>query len=176
MEDRNADHLRPPLAALLLVIAISAAVDLFLDRPASWLTFHVLYEGLLAIATLCGAAWLWTGWRRAVAEGAELRRSLAQRQEERDRWRADAERVLAGFGSAVNRQFDTWRLTPAERDVALRLLKGQGHKEIAQQTGRSERTVRQHATAAYAKAGLDGRAALAGFFLEGLQLPVEGDA
>ena len=62
-------------------------------------------------------------------------------------------------------------LTPAEREVALQVLKGLSHKEIAAATGRSERTVRQHAAAAYQKAGLDGRAALAAFFLEGLMLP-----
>ncbi len=174
MENSGDDQLRPPLALLLLAIAIGAAVDLVLDKPTNWLTFHTIYEGVLVVSTLGGAAWLWRGWRRAESEGAELRRSLEQRQAERDLWRAGAERVLAGFASAVDQQFAAWRLTPAEREVALLLLKGQGHKEIARQSGRSERTVRQHATAAYAKAGLDGRAALAGFFLAGLTLPPEG--
>ena len=48
------------------------------------------------------------------------------------------------------------------------LLKGYGHKEIAALTSRSERTVRQHAVSVYDKSGLDGRSALAGFFLHGL--------
>jgi len=51
------------------------------------------------------------------------------------------------------------------------VLKGHGHKEIAARTGRSERTVRQHAGAAYEKAGLGGRAELAAYFLEGVALP-----
>jgi len=174
MEDSREDQLRPPLALLLVAIAVGAAVDLVLDKPTDWLTFHTVYEGLLVVGTLAGAAWLWRGWRRAESEGTELRRTLEQRQAERDLWRAGAERALAGFASAVDQQFTVWRLTPAEREVALLLLKGQGHKEIARQSGRSERTVRQHAAAAYAKAGLDGRAALAGFFLEGLRLPPEG--
>jgi DNA-binding NarL/FixJ family response regulator len=54
------------------------------------------------------------------------------------------------------------------------LLKGYGHKEIAGLTGRSERTVRQHAGAAYEKAGLAGRAELAAYFLNDLMLPEEG--
>ena len=62
-------------------------------------------------------------------------------------------------------------LTAAEREVALQLLKGQSHKEIAYATGRSERTVRQHAVAVYQKSGLRGRAELAAFFLEDLILP-----
>jgi DNA-binding NarL/FixJ family response regulator len=71
----------------------------------------------------------------------------------------------------VDEQFRDWQLTPAERDVALMLLKGYGHKEVAALTGRSERTVRQHAVAVYQKSGLQGRAELAGFFLEDLVLP-----
>jgi DNA-binding NarL/FixJ family response regulator len=51
------------------------------------------------------------------------------------------------------------------------LLKGYGHKEVAALTGRSERTVRQHAVAIYEKSGLKGRAELAGFFLEDLVVP-----
>lgn len=172
MNDAPEGRLRPPLAVLLLIIAIGAAVDLVLDKPVAWLSFHTLYEGMLVVATLSGAVWLWRGWRRAESEGAELRRSLEQRRAERDQWREGAERALAGFAEAVDRQFTAWRLTPSEREIALLLLKGYGHKEIARQTGRSERTVRQHAAAAYAKAGLDGRAELAGFFLEGLQLPI----
>jgi DNA-binding NarL/FixJ family response regulator len=58
--------------------------------------------------------------------------------------------------------------------VALQLLKGFTHKEIAAATDRSERTVRQHAVAVYRKAGLSGRAALAAFFLGDLLLPGSG--
>jgi DNA-binding CsgD family transcriptional regulator len=175
MEDPREHRLRPPLALLLVAIAVGATIDLVLDKPTNWLTFHTVYEGVLVVGTLAGAAWLWSGWRRAESEGSELRRALERRQTERDLWRAGAEPALAGFAGAVDQQFAVWRLTPAEREVALLLLKGHGHKEIARQSGRSERTVRQHAAAAYAKAGLDGRAALAAFFLEGLRLPAEED-
>ena len=51
------------------------------------------------------------------------------------------------------------------------LLKGYGHKEIAALTGRSERTVRQHAGVVYEKAGISGRAELAAFFLHDVMLP-----
>jgi DNA-binding NarL/FixJ family response regulator len=71
----------------------------------------------------------------------------------------------------VSQQFRDWELTPAEREVAVLLLRGQSHKEIATATGRSERTVRQHAIAAYHKAGVGGRAELAAFFLGDLTLP-----
>jgi len=71
---------------------------------------------------------------------------------------------------AVDERFDAWRLTGTERDIAVRLLKGHSHKQIAFETGRSERTVRQHAVAVYQKSGLAGRAELAAFFLDDLPL------
>jgi DNA-binding CsgD family transcriptional regulator len=162
-----------PLIALLVAIAVGGGLDLTLDRPARWLAFHPIYELGLVAAALATAAWLWSGRRRAERESAELRRSLTERQAERDRWRASAEQSLAGLAAAIDLQFERWELTPAERDVAMRVLRGQSHREIARATGRSERTVRQHAAAAYQKSGVDGRAALAAFFLEGLMLPRE---
>jgi DNA-binding NarL/FixJ family response regulator len=68
----------------------------------------------------------------------------------------------------MERQFDRWSLTPAERDVTLLVLEGLGHKEIAAQRRTSERTVRQQARVVYQKSGLSGRSELAAFFLGGL--------
>lgn len=172
-EDRA---IRRSVAILLIVIGLAGAIDLALDRPASWLSFHVLYELTLVIGALGTAAWLARAWRGAAAANRELRRSLEERNAERDAWRASAEQALAGLGAAIDAQFVAWGLTAAEREVALLVLKGHGHKEIAARTGRSERTVRQHAAAAYEKAGLGGRAELAAFFLEGLMPPPSGDA
>jgi DNA-binding NarL/FixJ family response regulator len=75
------------------------------------------------------------------------------------------------LGAAIDRQLGEWQLTRTERETALAILKGLSHKTIARWSGRSERTVRQHAVAVYRKSGLDGRAELSAFFLEGLLLP-----
>jgi DNA-binding NarL/FixJ family response regulator len=75
----------------------------------------------------------------------------------------------------MDRQFDEWALTPAEKETALFLLKGYSHKEVASLTRRSERTVRQHAVSVYRKSGLSGRAELAAFFFEDMLLPSTGD-
>ncbi|HKU60056.1 MAG TPA: helix-turn-helix transcriptional regulator [Gemmatimonadales bacterium] len=167
--DPGAPRLRYPLTLLLLAIVVGSAVDLMMDAPEDWGSFHVLYELALISGALGLVAWLWRGWGRAEASAGALRRTLAERQAERDAWRRRAERALDGLGRAVDEQFGVWQLTPSEREVALLLLKGHGHKQIAAATGRSERTVRQHAVAVYQKSGLQGRAELAGFFLEDLK-------
>lgn len=164
-------QLRLPLTALLVAIVAGGIVDLVLDAPQTWLSIHVIYELALIGAALALTAWLWQGWWRAETSAGVLRLTLAERQAERDAWRARAERALEGMGRAVDEQFRAWQLTPAEREVALLLLKGHGHKQIAAATGRSERTVRQHAVAVYQKSGLQGRAELAAFFLEDLVMP-----
>ena len=162
-------QLRLLVAILLAVVALGGAADLYFDQPARWLTPHVLVELTLMVVSGGTALFLARGWRRAEASLAGTRRSLAEREAERDAWRSRAEASLSGLGRAIDEQCTAWGLTPAEREVALHLLKGQGHKQIAAVTGRSERTVRQHAVAVYEKSGLGGRAELAAFFLDGLR-------
>lgn len=172
MLDGESDHrLRVLLVVVLLVMAVSGAIDLALDAPDDWRSGHVLYELALIGGALGTTFALWRQWHRAERTLAITRRDLDQRQAERDVWRSSAERALQGLGAAIDTQLVKWGLTPAEREVALFLLKGRSHKEIAYSTGRSERTVRQHAVAVYQKSGLAGRAELAAFFLEDLMLP-----
>lgn len=76
--------------------------------------------------------------------------------------------VVVSLGAAA---WLGWGWYAAERETALMLLKGHSHKRIGRLTGRSERTVRQHAVAVYRKSGCAGRSELAAFFLEGLLLP-----
>src|SRR4029079_7807790 len=88
-------------------------------------------------------------------------------------WREETRALLKGLGEAIDRQFLTWKLTGAERDVGLLILKGLRLKEIAAARVTSERTIRARARSIYAKAGLSGRAALSAFFLEDLLAPME---
>ena len=89
-------------------------------------------------------------------------------------WRDETRALLKGLGQAIDRQFLTWKLTEAERDVGLLILKGLSLKEIAAVRVTSERTIRAEARSIYAKAGLSGRAALSALFLEDLlAAPIE---
>lgn len=167
----NAGRLRLVLFVVLLAIVVGGTADLLLDRPATLLSLHVLLELAMVLGALGTVTWLWVEWWRAEQSVGELRRSLEERREERDRWRESARRALEGLGEAIDAQFRRWGLTPSEREVALLLLKGYSHKAIAKRTDRSSQTVRQHAGSVYRKAELSGRAELAAFFLEDLMLP-----
>lgn len=168
----DTDSRLPALLALALgSIIVGGTVDLMLDQPARWLSFHVIFETLMIAGALLMATTLWLGWWRAERSLAEMRGRLAERQAERDAWRRSAATALEGLGREIDRQLREWQLTPAEREVAILLLKGYSHKHVASATGRSERTARQHAMAVYHKAGVASRAELAAFFLEDLLLP-----
>lgn len=163
--------LRGVLIAFLALLTLGGAIDLTLDRPATFWSLHVLFE-LAMLAFGAGAiAVLWRGWRRTGHSLARTRHELTARAGERDAWRRRAETFLQGLGEAIDAQLRDWGLTPTERETALLLLKGLGHKEIAAIQGKSERTARQHAIAVYRKSGLAGRAELQAFFLEDLLLP-----
>lgn len=166
-----------PLDALVIgvlaMVGVGGVADLLMDRPTNWWSAHVLLElALVAASSILGTS-LWLRWRTVLAELHATRRSLVERQAERDAWRANAEGALRSLGEAIASQMSRWGLTPAEREVALLILQGLGHKQIAARTGRSERTVRQHAVSVYDKSGQGGRAELAAFFLNGVELPTD---
>lgn len=170
-DTQSETRLRQILAFVLVATIIGGTVDLILDRPSSLWSAHVIYELLLISAAAVTMMVLWRGWFVTRQSLVETRKTLEQQRAERDAWRASAESALAGLGRAIDERFHSWGLTPTEREIALLLLKGRSHKEIAFATRRSERTVRQHAVAVYEKSGLGGRAELAAFFLGDLTLP-----
>jgi DNA-binding CsgD family transcriptional regulator len=173
MSDENdADRmLRTLLVFVLVATIVGGGIDLMLDAPESWRSPHVIYEVVLILLAAMTSVLLWRGWWLSRQTLADTRHMLAEHAAERDAWRASAEAALAGLGRAIDERFDAWGLTAAEREVALLLLKGRSHKQIAFDTGRSERTVRQHAVSVYQKSRLNGRAELSAFFLEGILLP-----
>ncbi|MBK7864288.1 MAG: helix-turn-helix transcriptional regulator [Archangiaceae bacterium] len=169
---------RPLFAAILASAATLAAIDLALDLGAGTTARHVWLEGGLLAAALGASAWLTAqlvasarARRRLERDASGLRRSLEAARDDAERWRRDASRWTVGLGEAIDQQLTRWGLTPAEKEVALLLLKGLSHREIAQLRNVGESSVRQQARAAYRKAGLQGRSELSAFFLEDLLAP-----
>jgi DNA-binding NarL/FixJ family response regulator len=163
------------LASVFAAIAILVGVDLALDLRGGTTAAHALVEGAVVAIGLVAATRFAIRVRSLAREARDLRREavalcarLAASEAEAVRWRSDARDLIAGLGAAIDDQLERWRLTAAEKDVALLLLKGLSHKEIAGLRGVSETTVRHQARSLYRKAGLAGRSDLAAFFLEDL--------
>lgn len=167
---------RVVLSIVLVAIAAGGATDLALDLPSEPGVFHIAFELSLLVLSLGTVGWLWVGWATARRSLATVGEALERNRAERDAWRARADKLLRGLGEEIDAQLQHWGLSPAERETALMLLKGYGHKEIATLLAKSERTVRQQAVAVYRKSGLAGRAELSAFFLEDLLLPLDPGA
>jgi len=158
-------------AAGFAIIALLIGVDVAGDWSAGSGRGHLLVELAVMALALAGTGALWGQLLSVRSRARLLARDLGEARADAVRWKGEAQEVLRGLGAAIDRQFERWGLSPAEREVALLLLKGLSHKEVAGLRNTSERTVRQQSLALYRKAGLSGRAELAAFFLEDLLLP-----
>lgn len=151
-------------ASFLLLIALLIGGDLWVEWDGDAGFVHLLIEITVFLIAAIGALVLWLGLR-------STRDQLEQSRQETAKWRHESEELLRGLSNAIHKQFQRWELTAAESDVALLILKGLSHKDIAVIRGASERTIREQARAVYRKSGLSGRAELSAFFLEDLLLP-----
>jgi DNA-binding NarL/FixJ family response regulator len=171
------------LVLLFAVMAVAVGIDLITDLGDRATVAHVLLELVIVVIGFAAAGSIALRLRRSVRDAqvlreqaAELTEALRQTRQEAAQWRSDAADLIAGLSAAIDTQLARWQLSPAEKEIALLLLKGLSHKEIAEIRSVSETTVRQQARSLYRKAGLSGRNDLAAFFLEDLLGPREPSA
>jgi DNA-binding NarL/FixJ family response regulator len=155
------------IVALGVVLAL-LVVDLVSDSGARVGRVHLVVEAVALLVSALGIGILIARLRRLDREQRRLEVRLAASESEARHWRQEAAEAVLGLRTAIERQFDRWSLSPAEREVALLLLQGLSHQQIAGRRRASVRTVRQQAHVLYRKAGMSGRADLAAFFLQDL--------
>ena len=126
---------------------------------------------LLTIGSAVGVALLVQRTQAQHEEQVALLRDLEIARAEGEGWRGRVQSHLAGLKGAMDKQFQAWGMTAAEREVGLLILKGLSHKEIAALRATTDATVRQQAQAIYRKANLPGKTAFSAYFLEDLFVP-----
>jgi DNA-binding CsgD family transcriptional regulator len=87
--------------------------------------------------------------------------------------RREMQAVTEDLNHAIVSQLSQWNLSDAESDVALLMLKGFSHKEIARLRGSSSATVRQQASSIYEKSRLPNRSEFVAYFLDAMLTPVD---
>jgi DNA-binding CsgD family transcriptional regulator len=149
------------LAGLVALQAVCAAFFLGdvagdLGWPARWgeADAHTAFEAAVSLSLVAGVVFGALALRDALARLGRAEAALSA--------------ASGAFHQLLEARFDLWRLTPAERDVALLTVKGLGPAEIAALRGSAEGTVRAQAARVYAKAGVSGRAQLLALFVEEL--------
>ncbi len=153
---------RWPIVALLVVQVLCAAFFIYdilvtlLSLPVAPIPWHIyeLIEIGAAIGLLCGVVFAVLALRRSMQDAARMKSQL---------------RVASGaFMDLLEDAFREWKLTPAERDVALFAIKGLTTQEIAAMRDTSEGTVKAQTAAIYRKAGVSGRPQLLSLFIDDL--------
>jgi DNA-binding NarL/FixJ family response regulator len=176
-------------------VALLAGYDLVSELGEGVSSPHWLLEGALFVLGVAGAVSMLGELRRISAQAVSLQDAAADLTEaleaqaeeaavlserlevtaqEAARFREEAQSMLRGLADAIDKQLHRWELTRTEKEVALLLLKGLSHREIAANRGTTDATTRQQARALYRKAGLKGRNDLAAFFLEDLLVLPQG--
>jgi len=115
---------------------------------------HLLLEGCIFIATSLA---LFLEIHRVIG----LRREVIIEQ-------GKVSRLTGELFNIINNEFDKWKLTDSEKEVAILLIKGLSMREIGELRQVKEKTIRQQATQIYAKAGYSNRHELATHFIEDL--------
>lgn len=93
-------------------------------------------------------------------------RQMAWLQEQNDR-QSQSLRFLRGeMDSFVGRKFDEWQLTPAERDIAMYMLKGLSVADIAAARSTAEGTVKAQTSNIFRKTGVASRMELMSLFMD----------
>lgn len=101
--------------------------------------------------------------------GVGLSARMLGRSLSRQKVAEDHLRMASGaFMDVLEERFADWELTPAEKDVALFLIKGMSTAEIAGLRDTSEGTVKAQTNAIYRKADVTGRPQLLSLFIEEL--------
>ncbi len=158
--------------ALALFTVLIGFETLQSDEPVSMVDLVLEFtETALLVGAVVATAYFSVEAREFSRHRAGLMADLSRAQAEGDRWRATARQHINGLSQAIQRQFAEWKLSDGECDIAVLMLKGLSHKEIARLRDTSEATVRQQARAIYRKSNLSSRTALAAFFLEDLLAP-----
>jgi len=156
----------------MLVLAIIVAGnlgDVIYDYREGASTAHLLMELSIAIVSSGLIVALTFGIWRQSQSNDKLKAELASMSDMNEQILppalATARHELA---LVLKDQFETWKLTQTEREVAMLLLKGLSFKEIASVRNTLEKTVRQQASSIYKKSRVSGRHAFSAWFIEDL--------
>lgn len=132
---------------------------------------HLLIEAMLVFLSFVGIGTIWKENLRLGKDVKNLATNLDAAKSEALLWRNEAETYVKGLSQSIDKQFNSWGLSVAEKEVGFLILKGLTLQDAASVRGTSERTVRQQAQEIYQKSGIAGRAEFSAFFLEDLLVP-----
>lgn len=160
------------IITILTLVTIMVSFDLITDSNEGAVLWHVFIEGGAGLAALIGIFYFLTDSFKIKHQLSESLNENLKLKTEAQEWKTEAKKYIEGLSLSIDLQLTKWKLSHAEKEVALLLLKGLSLKEIAEVRNTTEKTARVQSIAVYSKSGLSGRSELAAFFLEDLLQPM----
>ena len=151
---------------LLIIITLLTTSDLISDYLEGTEAWHLAIEALVVLMSVGGIAYLLQAFMKRQRELDAVKVQLAETKDDLSEARQQISAAGQEYSQVIQKQFETWQLTPSEKEVASLLLKGLSFDEIANVRNTKEKTVRQQATAIYRKSGLSSRHEFAAWFFE----------
>ncbi|WP_019613136.1 helix-turn-helix transcriptional regulator [Psychromonas ossibalaenae] len=145
----------------------------FFDIVMDWKTMgglnsHILVEVLSGVIALAAFTILFIWDLKKNKQMIVLKSSLTNTEKQLSASQLQTKKLIGELSKIIQIQFDEWKLTKSEKEVALLLLKGLTLDEIAGMRETREKTVRQQASNLYKKASIAGRYELVAYFFEDL--------
>ncbi len=160
------------IGVLLAFVGILTIVDIVEDTSEGASITHLSLEVGIATSSLFALIFLWLQYLKEKKHSAQLLEEKSVLREIASEYKQKSETFVEGLSIQIDQTFVTWKLSHAERDIALFLLKGLSPKKISEIRSSSEKTVRHQINSIYKKANLNGREELTAYFLEDLLPPV----
>ena len=158
---------KPPIGLLLLIAAQTLCAAYFLaDALHDLRAFGLDYFTNAYILTELAAALLLCG---AIVFEIRVVLDLLRRKAVLEHSLSVAQQAMH---DVIQAHFDSWGLTPTERDIATFLVKGMSIAEIAELRGNAEGTVKSHLNAIYRKSSTGNRGELLALILDSV---MQGD-
>jgi DNA-binding CsgD family transcriptional regulator len=156
------------ISFFLLLIIIFKVFDLYIDFANNVKTHHIIQEVMLVLLSLGLFIYLAFDIRLRSQQALLLANNLKNEKQRSENLSKQVLDTKKAFFNAMYEQFDTWQLTPTEKEVALLLVKGLTNNEIAVVREKSEKTISHQSSAVYKKAGVKGRHELVALFFDDL--------
>ena len=163
---------RTLLIALMAALFIFSVLDIGNDIRTDASIFHIVADTIFGCSSLVAVLLIWARFgRKHIDISQQLEQAKSEKEEASvltAHWKSKAEQLKDGIAKEIEHHMNEWRLSVAEKEVGLLLLKGFSIKEIANFRGTSEGTVRHQSLSIYSKSGVTGRSELSAFFMEDL--------
>ncbi len=157
------------LSTLFLLLAFFLILlDVYEDLESGASYGHIIEEGCIALLILAGIGFLWKKYLINKKGNVRLQQELKVLQQDLQQYKESSRDFTLGLSQKIDEQFSKWKLTSAEKEVALFLLKGLSNKEISELRQTKEKTVREQTSSLYRKSNLGSQRELFSFFLEDL--------